>query len=43
MNAAEGREELSVDLGGTNLRVALVDPTGVVLRRHRIPTQPGAQ
>jgi glucokinase len=41
MNAAEGREELSVDLGGTNLRVALVDPTGVVLRRHRVPTPTG--
>lgn len=32
---------IAVDLGGTNLRVALVDPTGLVLRRHRIPTPSG--
>jgi glucokinase len=38
MIEAEGRHEIAVDLGGTNLRVALVNPDGVVIRRHRVPT-----
>jgi glucokinase len=29
---------VAVDLGGTNLRVAVVDETGTVLGRHRVPT-----
>ncbi len=41
MNAAQPGRKIAVDLGGTNLRVALVDPSGGVLRRHRIPTPGG--
>ena len=35
------QEELSIaiDLDSTNMRVALVDRSGVLLRRERLPTQ----
>jgi glucokinase len=41
MIAAEGRPVIAVDLGGTNLRVALVDREGVVSECHKVPTPSG--
>src|ERR1019366_7536014 len=38
MTTTESRPVIAVDLGGTNLRVALVDGDGTVLARHRVPT-----
>jgi glucokinase len=38
MTATESRPVIAVDIGGTNLRVALVDGIGTVLARHRVPT-----
>ena len=38
MTATESHPVIAVDLGGTNLRVALVDRDGTVLARHRVPT-----
>ena len=38
MIATEIEPIIAVDLGGTNLRVALVDRNGTVLKRHRVPT-----
>ena len=38
MSAVEISPIIAVDLGGTNLRVALVDEDGTVLVRHRVPT-----
>jgi glucokinase len=38
MTATESCPIIAVDLGGTNLRVALVDMNGTVLVRHRVPT-----
>ena len=38
MTAAEGGPVIAVDLGGTNLRVALVGGDGAVLARHMVPT-----
>jgi glucokinase len=35
------RHEIAVDLGGTNLRVAIVDPSGAVQGRHKVPTPRG--
>jgi glucokinase len=38
MTGAGNRHEIAVDLGGTNLRVAIVDPAGVVLECRKGPT-----
>jgi glucokinase len=38
MIAAEGRPVVAVDLGGTHLRVALVDGVGTVCECHKVPT-----
>jgi len=38
MSATESCPVIAVDLGGTNLRVAVVDGDGTVLERHRVPT-----
>jgi glucokinase len=38
MTATDRRPVIAVDLGGTNLRVALVDSDGTVIARHRVPT-----
>ncbi len=38
VTASERHHVIAIDLGGTNLRVALVDEKGTVLARHRIPT-----
>ncbi len=38
MSATESCPVIAVDLGGTNLRVAVIDGDGTVLERHRVPT-----
>jgi glucokinase len=38
VSATESCPVIAVDLGGTNLRVAVVDGDGTVLERHRVPT-----
>jgi glucokinase len=38
MSVTKSFPVIAVDLGGTNLRVAVVDGDGTVLERHRVPT-----
>jgi fructokinase len=35
------QHRIGIDLGGTKIEVAVLDPAGTEVRRHRIPTPPG--